>query len=133
MPNPENVRPHQYRKGTSGNPKGRPRKFVTAWTDRGYKRSEINDTIQAMMALTLEELREVFESPDATVFEKTIAGAIRKGIEKGSLYSAELLLSRVYGQPKQDIETTITVEQPLFAEAAPELDLLAQDERELLQ
>ena len=133
MPNPENVRPHQFKAGQSGNPKGRPRKFVTAWVERGYKRSEINDTIQAMMALTVAELRDVFESPDATVFEKTVAGAIRKGIEKGSLYSAELLLSRVYGQPKQDIETTITVEQPLFAESAPELDLLEQDERELLQ
>jgi hypothetical protein len=133
MPNPENVRPHQFKKGQSGNPNGRPRKFVTAWTEQGYKRSEINDTIQAMMALTMVELKDVFESPDATVFEKTVAGAIRKGIEKGSMYTAELLLSRVYGQPKQDIETTITVEQPLFADTEPDIELLTEAERELMK
>ncbi len=104
----------QFQKGTSGNPNGRPRKFVTTLAANGYKRSEINDTIQAMMAMTIEELKGVFENPSATILEKTIAGAMRKSLEKGTLYSLETLLSRVYGLPKQEITADVKIEQPLF-------------------
>ena len=100
-------------KGETMNPNGRPRKYVTTLTEMGYKRSEINDTIQAMMAMTMKELQEVYENPTATVLEKTIAGAMRKSIEKGTLYSMETLLSRVFGQPKQEVAASITP-QPIW-------------------
>ena len=48
-------------RGTSGNPNGRPRKFVSLLASQGYTRSEINDTLQAMMSMTLEELAEVLQ------------------------------------------------------------------------
>jgi hypothetical protein len=63
--------------------------------------------------MNIEELRKVYENPDATILEKTVAGAMRKSLEKGSLYSIETLLSRVFGKPKetadvkQDTEITI--------------------------
>lgn len=94
----------QFKKGQSGNPKGRPRKYVSLLKDNGYKLSEINDTIQAMMSMELEELKEVWENPQATILEKTIANAMKKSLDKGSLYSLETLLSRVYGSPKQMTE-----------------------------
>ena len=100
-------------KGETMNPNGRPRKYVTTLTEMGYKRSEINDTIQAMMAMTMKELQEVYENPTATVLEKTIAGAMRKSIEKGTLYSMETLLSRVFGQPKQEVSASIAP-QPIW-------------------
>lgn len=75
----------------------------------GYKKSEINDTIQAMMAMTLDELKEVWENPKATILEKTVANAMRKSLEKGTLYSLETLLSRVYGQPKQETQTEVRI------------------------
>ena len=106
--------PKPWVKGQSGNPNGRPRKYVTLLVDQGYKRSEINDTIQAMMAMTIEELKGVYENPSATILEKTIAGAMRKSLEKGTLYSLETLLSRVYGLPKQEITADVKIEQPLF-------------------
>ena len=103
----------QFQKGTSGNPNGRPRKYVSTLIDQGYKRSEINDTIQNMMAMTFEEVKAVWDNPTATVLEKTIASAIRKSIEKGTLYSLETLLSRVYGQPKQEVAASISP-QPIW-------------------
>jgi hypothetical protein len=103
-----------FEKGQSGNPNGRPRKYVTLLVDQGYKRLEINDTIQNMMAMTIEELKGVYENPSATILEKTIAGAMRKSLEKGTLYSLETLLSRVYGLPKQEITADVKIEQPLF-------------------
>jgi pyruvate dehydrogenase complex dehydrogenase (E1) component len=110
-PKIENLEP--FKKGQSGNPNGRPKKFVTTLKEQGYKRSEINDTIQAMLSMNLEELKEVFEDKNATILEKTIANAMKKSLEKGSLYSIETLISRVYGQPKQEIEQTI-IEKPIF-------------------
>jgi hypothetical protein len=97
---------NQFEKGQSGNPNGRPRKYISLLKEQGYKASEVNDTIQALMAMDLEELKSVWDNPKATILEKTIAGAMRKSLEKGSLYSLDTLLTRVYGKPKE----TSTVE-----------------------
>jgi hypothetical protein len=101
-----------YKPGQSGNPNGRPRKYVSLLKEQGYKLAEINDTIQAMMSMDLEELKTVWDNPKATVLEKTIAAAMRKSLEKGSLYSLETLLTRVYGKPKEqmDIQTDNRIE-----------------------
>lgn len=107
MPKPENIEPHKFPKGVSGNPNGRPRKYVSTLRESGYKLSEINDCIQVMMAMTVDELKEAFENKNATVLEKTIAAAIKKSIEKGSLYSIETLLSRVYGKPKEQVDMNV--------------------------
>lgn len=101
-----------YKPGQSGNPNGRPRKYVSLLKEQGYKLAEINDTIQAMMSMDLEELKTVWDNPKATILEKTIAAAMRKSLEKGSLYSLETLLTRVYGKPKElvDIQSDNKIE-----------------------
>jgi tRNA A37 N6-isopentenylltransferase MiaA len=91
------------------NRNGRPKKYVTLLKEQGYKLAEINDTIQAMLSMDLDELKEVWHNPKATVLEKTIANAMRKSLEKGSLYSIETLLSRVYGKPKETADVNQTV------------------------
>jgi hypothetical protein len=93
-----------FKKGQSGNPNGRPRKYVSELRSQGYKLSEVNDAIQVLMSMTIDELKDVYTNPKATVLEKTIASAIRKSIEKGSLYSIETLLTRVYGKPKEQMD-----------------------------
>lgn len=102
MANEQNLTP--FPKGNNANPNGRPRKYVTLLKDQGYKLSEINDTIQVMMSMDLEELKSVFENTKATVLERTIANAMQKSLSKGSLYSLETLLTRVYGKPKEQMD-----------------------------
>ena len=99
---PEGAKP--FEPGESGNPNGRPRKYVTLLKEQGYKLSEINDTIQVMMSMDMEELNAVYKNPKATILEKTIANAMNKSLQKGSLYSLDTLLTRVYGKPKEQMD-----------------------------
>jgi hypothetical protein len=98
-------------KGETANRRGRPRKFMSKLRGDGYGRSEVNDAILVMLAMTEEELGSVFENPAATALEKTIASAVIKGIELGSLSAIESLLTRALGKPKETM-TLSTEEKP---------------------
>lgn len=93
-------------KGETMNPNGRPRKYVSTLKEHGYKLAEINDCILAMMAMDIDELKAVWDNPKATILEKTVANAMRKSLEKGSLYSLDTLLNRVFGKPKETQQVT---------------------------
>lgn len=97
-------------KGQSGNPKGKPRKLYANLSDMGYNIMEATDTIRNLMAMNLTELKEVYSNPNSTALEVTVAAAIKKSIDKGSLYSIDTLLSRVFGKPQEkvDMKTEVT-------------------------
>lgn len=102
----KDIEKYQIKKGQVLNPNGRPKKYVTLLKDSGYKLSEINDTIQVLMSMTIDELKEVYENPTGTILEKTVANAMVKSLQKGSLYSLDTLLTRVYGKPKETANIT---------------------------
>ena len=102
MANNHNLIP--IKKGEVRNPNGRPRKYVSLLKEQGYKLSEINDGIQALMSMTPKELKEVENNPDATALELTVTKAILKSMNNGSLYSMDTLMNRVYGKPKEQVD-----------------------------
>ena len=75
--------------------------------------TEVRDTIQAMMAMDMDELKSVWDNKHATILEKTIANAMMTSLKKGSLYSLETLLSRAFGNPKQMTELTGANSEPI--------------------
>ena len=91
-------------KGQSGNPKGQPRKMASLIAEIGYTKAEASNTINSMLAMTMDELKKIFENENATILEKTIANALRKSLEKGSLYSLDTLLSRTHGKPTEMVD-----------------------------
>lgn len=112
---PKGAKP--FVKGQSGNPKGKPRKICSTLKSLGYTSYEAIDTIRNLMAMNLDELKEVYQNKDSSVLEVTIASAIKKSIDKGSLYSIDTLLSRVFGKPVENFDIKQTnIEQPLFGE-----------------
>jgi hypothetical protein len=91
-------------KGKSGNPAGKPRKIISTLKNIGYTKAEAADTINSMLAMTMDELKEIFENKESTILEKTIANALKKSLDKGSLYSIDALLSRTHGKPTEMVE-----------------------------
>ena len=96
----------RWKKGESGNPNGRPRKWISELKESGYKSSEVNDCILVMLSITIEELADVYKNPKSTILEKTVANALKRSLEKGSLYSIDTLLNRAIGKPKESIDHT---------------------------
>jgi hypothetical protein len=99
--------------GQSGNLNGRPRKMVTQLKDIGYRASEVTDTLMTLLALNIDELKKVYENPDATMLEKIVANALKTSLQRGSLFNLELVLSRAIGRPKEATEE----KKPLTTEA----------------
>jgi hypothetical protein len=106
MPNPENLKPFKKGEDPRRNLEGAPRKWISQLKDNGYKQAEINDCILIMLSMTLDELAEVYKNPKATIMEKTVANALKRSLEKGSLYSIDTLLNRAVGKPKESIDHT---------------------------
>src|SRR5690349_3151214 len=87
-----------------GKAERKPRKYVSLLKEQGYKLSEINDCLQAMMAMDMKELTAVEKDASSTILEKTVARAMLKSLESGNLNSVKMLLDRAYGSPKQNID-----------------------------
>ncbi len=96
-------------KGETANPNGRPKKFLSTLKEQGYKLSEVNDAIQVLMSMTIDELEEAYKNPNATILEKTVANALNKSLQKGSLYSLDTLMNRVYGKPKETVTQELNI------------------------
>jgi hypothetical protein len=92
MPKPENIEPHKFKKGQTGNPNGRPRKLP-----------ELDKLLADVLG----------EEKDGVTAGEAILKAIRARAAKGDVRAAELLLDRAYGKPKQSIDNNITTTEPL--------------------
>ena len=90
MANEKNLKP--FKKGQSGNPKGRPLKLPA---------------LDKLMADVLGEEKDGITAGEATL------KALRAKATKGDVRAAEVLLDRAYGKPKQTHDTNITSTEPL--------------------
>ena len=104
--------PNKWKKGKAPGP-GRPKQFLTLIKNEGYKHQEVIDSIKAILSYHLPELEALLASPQATIMELTIAKALIKAYNNGSLYALETLLSRAYGLPKESLEAIHQIDGPI--------------------
>lgn len=87
---------------------GRPKKFVSLLKEKGYSHSQVIDTYQIMLSLTIDELKEIYDNPQATILEKIIASGLRQDLKMGKMDVAETIVNRSFGKPKENIESNVT-------------------------
>lgn len=98
-----------FKKGVSGNPNGQPRKLATRLKEIGYTPAQVSDTINAMLAMTLDELKDIYENKDSSILEKTIANSLKISLSKGNLNSIDTLLNRSHGKAAEKISVSAEV------------------------
>lgn len=87
-----------------GQPAGNPR------NPGGWKKEDTpRFKLEQMMKLSESELIKIYTSKDAPYFERKMAESINKGDWK----VIESMINQVYGQPKQQVESTIITPKPL--------------------
>lgn len=90
--------PHDGKKfasGESGNPNGRPKKMPE---------------IELLLSDILNEEKDGLNAARAILL------AIRNKAFKGDIRAAEMLLDRAYGKPKQYVDNSVTINEPLIIE-----------------
>lgn len=93
MPNPENIIPHKFKKGQSGNPKGRP----------------IGSLSRSTIAKKWLDVEQSFKNPITQEFESLsqediITLAQIKKARQGDVNSYKALLDSAYGLPSHQSE-----------------------------
>jgi hypothetical protein len=106
-------------KGECSNPKGRPRKILSTLKAEGYKKSQVNETIDKILTLKDDEFNDIEKDPDTTQLEKICARMIRKGKEKGDGEILEYIISKKTikdDEPSALTESSISMpEDPIAA------------------
>ena len=103
----ENLKPFKQGEDERRHMQGRPQKLITQMKDIGYTKSQVEDTMLAMLTLSRKELEKIDKGEEYTIMERTIAGALLKGHNNNSLFNLEMLLTRSQGKPKETIDQTI--------------------------
>lgn len=135
MSNEKNLKPFVPGEDARRNTKGRPRKLVLQSKEIGYSADDVRATLETLAAMTLDELKQVFENPNSTALEVLVASVIRKGVSKGSFFNMEMILTRAQGKPKETVDANITgnLTAPVITNVINTGIPLANSEKEVLQ
>jgi len=107
------IAPHAFKKGQSGNPRGKAKLTDIEKRARHASRLEIAEVYQALKGLTLEELKKVIENKDAATITILFASSFKTGIKKGDLTEVHRMYDRLLGKPKQSTELSTPEGKPI--------------------
>jgi hypothetical protein len=118
MPNPENIEPHKFKKGQSGNPNGRPKKLIGTINHDlekcGYKeatKEEITSCYLRLLNTDIPEIERMIKDKHQPALIRIVGKAILSG--KG-FDVIEKVLDRGIGKANQSIDHTTKGESISF-------------------
>lgn len=117
MPNRENIIPHQFKPGQSGNPKGRPPNRVPAQLVKimgkvqarkfyNLSATEINEWEAAILTMNANQLKLLAQWDEANAYPKGLAISVLMDMKNGNTKTLDKLRERVVGRPTQRMEIT---------------------------
>jgi hypothetical protein len=109
--NPENI-----------NRNGRPKKienvvgdlFINEFNLR-LSKSQCHEIIESLLTMTHGEITKLGERTDVPFWMKMIAKKMERDLNKGSVHLMEVLFDRVFGKPKETIDTINTSPEPIIS------------------
>lgn len=118
MANPENLRGHEFRKGQSGNPKGRPKNRVPEMIVDALKLSsrkeltagmsieEVQQWEQFLMVASSDDVVILPQDSGIPVYARALAKAILVDMKNGKTRTLDKLRDRTYGKVTDRVELT---------------------------
>lgn len=101
---PEDGKASQWKKGQSGNPKGRPPKIYTILKETGYSGQDIQTAFGELAWYTQEDLKRLASAKDTPAIIKITANSLLKAITAKDFRRVKEILEYVLGKPKQGID-----------------------------
>lgn len=125
MANPENLKGHEFKKGQSGNPKGRPKNRVPSMLMDALKiknrkeltasmtQEEVQDWEEYLMVASSDDISLLAQNTKIPIYARSLARAIHMDLKNGKTTTLDKLRERTLGKLTQKLELTGKDGQPL--------------------
>ena len=71
--------------------------------------SQANEIITGILGMTRTQLMDYAKNDDVPFWISMIAKKAQRDYERGSIHLIEVLMDRVYGKPKETVDTTVSL------------------------